>query len=238
MSIKKTIDLLFYILIFINIFFISANIVFRLAVKGETVAIPEIKGKTFEEAKKELSKKKLTLVKKGIRHHESFERGKIIFQEPSPGTRLKINSTIKAILSSGKERVVVPSFIGRSLQAVDKKLENSGLNKGNISHVHTPMYAAGKIIAQYPAPSEVVGRNSRVSFLVSQGEREKTYLMPDLLGKYASEVVRKLKKMEFNIGGIRYSFYPGLESGIIINQYPLPGIRIQKRNLITLEVSK
>jgi beta-lactam-binding protein with PASTA domain len=73
---------------------------------------------------------------------------------------------------------------------------------------------------------------------VSQGEREKKFLMPDLIGKRASVVIEKLKELEFNIGHIRYSYYPGLDSGIIINQYPEPGSRIQRRNLITMEVSK
>lgn len=62
--------------------------------------------------------------------------------------------------------------------------------------------------------------------------------MPDLLGKRADFVRAKLKEMEFNVGDVRYAYYPRLESGIVIKQFPRHGYLIQKRNLITLEVSK
>jgi len=62
--------------------------------------------------------------------------------------------------------------------------------------------------------------------------------MPDLLGKQASKVIEKLKEMGFRIGDIRRSYYPGLRSGIIINQNPSQGTQIRKRNIISLEVSR
>jgi serine/threonine-protein kinase len=202
------------------------------------VSIPDLTGKTTEEAREMLLTKKLSLVKSGMQLHERIDKGRIISQDPLPGSRIKINKIVKVVLSAGREIVVMPRFIGRSLQAVSQQLPEMGLGKGKISHVHTPAYAAGKIIAQSPAPNEEVARGSRVSFLVSQGDREKKYLMPDLIGKRATEAIRKLKEMQFVVGHIRYSYYPGLEAGIIINQYPGPGSRIQRRNLITMEVSK
>ena len=62
--------------------------------------------------------------------------------------------------------------------------------------------------------------------------------MPDLIGKKSAPVISKLKRMDFRVGVVRYSYYPGLEPGIIIKLLPPHGYRIQKNNLITLEVSK
>jgi len=217
---------------------LSAVISYQVTLRGEMVSIPDLTDKTTEEARGILSTKKLALINSGMQLHESIEKGRIIKQDPLPGSRIKINKTVKVVLSAGREIVIMPRFIGRSLQAVNQQLLEMGLRKGKISHVHTPSYAAGKIIAQSPAPNEEVARGSRISFLVSQGDREKKYLMPDLIGKRATDAIRKLKEMEFVVGHIRYSYYPGLEAGIIINQYPGPGSRIQKRNLITMEVSK
>ncbi|MBN1222122.1 MAG: PASTA domain-containing protein [Candidatus Aminicenantes bacterium] len=202
------------------------------------VSLPDLTGKTTEEAESILLKKKLLLINSGMELHENMEKGKIISQDPLPGSRIKINKVVKVMLSAGKEKIVVPDFIGRSLQSVSQQLNTIALRKGKIAHVHTPAYAAGKIIAQSPIPNDEVGRGSKINFLVSQGDREKKYLMPDLIGKRAKRAIRILKEMEFIVGHIRYSFYPGLEPGYIINQYPEPGSRIQRRNLITLEVSK
>lgn len=238
MSKKRIYDYIFYILILLVVFFLIANISFQIVLKGEMVSLPNLTGKTIEEAETELSKKKLFIVQKGIQFDNHWERGKIIFQEPSPSSRIKINKIVRVILSAGSEKVVVPQLVGKNLQSINSILEQAGLKKGKISQVHTSKYAAGKIITQQPQASEEIGRNSRVSLLISQGEREKRYLMPDLIGKRAGRVIAKLKEIEFRVEDLRYSYYPGLESGIIIKQFPPQGFRIQKRNLITLEVSK
>jgi beta-lactam-binding protein with PASTA domain len=62
--------------------------------------------------------------------------------------------------------------------------------------------------------------------------------MPDLIGKNAAKVMDQLKALDFKIGDFRHTYYPGLGKGIIIKQFPPDGYRIQKRNLITLEVSR
>ncbi|MBE0460213.1 MAG: PASTA domain-containing protein [Candidatus Aminicenantes bacterium] len=200
--------------------------------------VPDLEGKIFDQAKEELFQKKLSIVQSGLQVHEKWEQGKIIFQDPPAGSKIKLNKVVKVILSTGKEKVLVPNFIGKSFQTINQTLQESGLKKGKISHVHTPKYAAGKIMAQFPQQEEEVGRDTYISFLISQGEIEKKYLMPDLIGKRAETVIAKLKEMDFRVGDIRYVLYPGLESGIIIKQFPTQGFRIQKRNLITLEVSK
>lgn len=220
------------------LFFLSALIAYQVTLNGEMVTIPDLTNLTLDEARELLLDKKLFVIKSGIELHETIEKDRIIQQDPLSGSKVKINNIVKVVLSAGKEKVIVPRYIGRSLQAIGPELIEAGLMKGKISHVHTSAYAAGKIISQNPPENEEVARASRISFLVSQGEREKKFLMPDLIGKRASVVIDKLKRWEFNIGHIRYSYYPGLESGIIINQYPEPGSRIQKRNLITMEVSK
>ena len=238
MSRKKTFHYILYLLIAANFFFMSAIASFHITLRGETVAAPDIINITLDEAKKELAERKLSIVQTGVQLHESIEQGKIIFQEPSPGSRININKQVKVMLSAGREKVVVPRVIGENFQEINQILKESGLRKGKISHVHTPKYAAGRILAQHPAPLEEVALSSRVSLLVSQGEKEQKYLMPDLIGKQATEAIANLKELDFQVDDIRYTYYPGLESGLIINQFPRPGARIQKRNRITLEVSK
>ncbi|MGC8746939.1 MAG: PASTA domain-containing protein [Candidatus Saccharicenans sp.] len=44
--------------------------------------------------------------------------------------------------------------------------------------------------------------------------------------------------MGFKVEDIRYVYYPGLEKGIIVKQNPPSGYPIQKRNPISLEVSR
>lgn len=202
------------------------------------VTLPDLVGKTVEEAKVELAKKRLSLTLRDVQFDHRWERGKITQQNPSAGSKIKIHKAVKVTLSAGGEKVIVPNLEGKTLKSASQILKDAGLRRGKNSQVHSSDRAAGKIIAQQPPLLEKVGRNTQVSLLVSQGEREKKYLMPDLIGKKAAPVIAKLKRMDFRVGVVRYSYYPGLEPGIIIKQLPPHGYRIQKNNLITLEVSK
>jgi beta-lactam-binding protein with PASTA domain len=238
MPAKKFFNYTLYVLLFLNLFFLSTILSFQITLKGEMITLPDLIGKTMEEAKSELAQKKINIVQSGVRLHERYERGRIIYQVPQANLKVKLNTDIMVVLSAGKEKVIVPELVGKNLQTIGSILDQAGLRKGKISHVHTPKYAAGKIIGQYPLPNEEVGRDTPISFLVSQGQHEIRYLMPDLIGKGATNVIVQLKRMDFNVGDTRYRYYRGLDSGIIINQSPAPGSKIQKRNRITLEVSK
>ncbi|MBD3413724.1 MAG: PASTA domain-containing protein [Candidatus Aminicenantes bacterium] len=200
--------------------------------------VPDLTGLTLEEGKEILEHKKLTIVKSGVELNKNYERGKIISQDPPPKSRVKLNKMVQVTLSAGLEKVVVPDLTGKDLLALDEIFQEFGLVKGNISHVHTPAFPAGRVISQYPPEQTEVPVNSRVNLLVSQGNLEQRYLMPDLLGKNASAVIQRLKELGFRIGDIRRSYYPGLSSGVIINQNPRQGTLIKKRNIISLEVSK
>jgi beta-lactam-binding protein with PASTA domain len=77
-----------------------------------------------------------------------------------------------------------------------------------------------------------------VDFLVSQGEAEERFIMPDLIAKNAAVVIRKLKDLEFLKIERSSVYYPDAGSGIIVNQSPMAGSLILRRNQINLEVSR
>jgi hypothetical protein len=238
MESKKIFYFTAFALIFFIIFFLTSILSFRVVIKGEMVTLPNLIGKTLEEASSELSRRKLSVIQTGAQFDTQWERGRIIFQDPSSQSKLKINKVVKVILSAGTEKVIVPRLIGRNFQNSSQILNEAGLIRGKVSQVHTSEYAAGKIISQYPQASAEVGSNSPISLLISQGEKEDKYLMPDLIGKKAEAVLARLKELDFRVEDIRYISYPGLEAGITVKQFPPQGYPIQKKYPITLEVSK
>jgi serine/threonine-protein kinase len=170
---------------------------------------------------------------------DRYERGRIILQEPPSGSKIRVNQPVRVVVSGGSELVEIPALVGRSLEAASKVLAESGLQRGQVSQIHTSQYAAGRIIAQQPAPGEQkIKRTTPLNFLVSQGEVEPKYLMPDLIGRKAAPCIPRLQQLGFKVADVRYSYYPGLESGVIIKQFPPNGYGIAKRGLIALEVSR
>ncbi len=239
MPIKKIYKPVFFTLLILDLFLLSAVASFRFTLAGEVVNIPFLIGKTFDDVKSDLEEKKLTVVQIGYQLHQSIEKGKIIYQDPLKDSKLKLNGVVKVVLSSGKEKVAVPQLVNKMEQSVNPLLREAGLRKGKISHIFSPKHAAGRIVAQYPLSGSDVGIESRVSFLVSQGKNEDIYLMPDLLGWQAESVIEWLENLEFRVGDTRRAQYDDyLDAGIITLQMPQQGYPIKKRTLITLEISK
>ncbi len=227
------------LLVFCIVFFLTAILAARFVQKGDFVSVPDLAGKTVAEAGAELSGKKLALQESGTEFSDRFERGRIVQQEPPAGSRIRVNRNIKVVVSGGSEMIEVPQLAGRGLEAAVKTMAETGLQKGQVSQIHTPRHAAGRIIAQEPAAgSPSVRRNSAVDLLVSQGEIEPKYVMPDLIERQAASTIARLNRLGFRVADIRYSYYPGHDPGVIINQFPRAGYSVSKRSLISLEVSR
>ena len=238
MAKKTPIDYTIYALIYFVLFFAAAGLSSQIIFRSELITLPNLAGKTVEEARMALAAKRTGLAVQGTLFDSRIEKGRILSQDPGPNSRIKTKRTVNVILSDGSERLTVPGLEGRSLEFAGQTLKAIGLRRGRVSQIHTPRFAAGRIIAQWPAAAEIAGRGSALDFLVSQGAWEPQYVMPDLIEQNAAPVLARLKALDFQIAEVHYSYYPGLDPGIIIKQSPVHGTRIQKRNQITLEVSK
>jgi len=225
-------------LVYLVLFFLAADAAAQIILRGELITLPDLKGKGLEAARSELAQKRTAIVVDGRQFDSRIEKGKILSQEPGPGSRIKAKRAVHVIVSQGGENLAVPALVGRSLEWAGQTLKTLGLRKGRVSQIHTPQYAAGRVIAQSPPADQVAAKATAVDLLVSQGAWEARYIMPDLIDQSLAPVLRRLKELEFQVAEIHYSYYPGLGPGIIIKQSPVHGYRIQKRNQITLEVSK
>ncbi len=238
MAKKTPLDYAIYALTFLVLFFGAAALSSQIIFRSELVTLPNLAGRTVEEARAALAAKRTNIAVQGTRFDSRIEKGRIVAQDPGPNSRIKTKRTVNVIISEGSERLTVPALEGRSLEFAAQQLRSVGLRRGRVSQIHTPRFAAGRIIAQWPAGGDIAGRGSAVDFLVSQGSWEPEYVMPDLIERPAAPVLARLKALDFQISEVHYSYYPGLGPGIIIKQFPVRGTRIQKRNQITLEVSK
>jgi beta-lactam-binding protein with PASTA domain len=235
---KKLFSLLLFSLIFLNAFFLTAVLAFQVTKRGEMASVPDLTGETMENARSELDDNKLLLVQTGIELHAQYEKGEIIAQIPPAESKVHLYTQVKVVVSAGKEKVTVSSFKGRSLQAILPLLQESGLRKGSVTHVHSRRFSAGRIISQYPLPDQEVPIQSQINFLVSEGEEEVKFLMPDLLGRRIATARIQLEQLGFRLGPVRRRYYRGYEPGIIIDQNPRQGQTIKQRNTIILEVTR
>jgi len=228
----------FHLLLYLVLFFAAADVFSQLILRGELVNLPDLTGRTLDEARTVLSAKKIAVTVQEFRFDDRVENGRIMFQNPAKGSRVKPHRTVKVVLSRGNERITVPRIEGRSLETAAQIMRDAGLRRGRVSQIHTSQAAAGRILAQFPGAGTVVDRSSTMDFLVSRGDREDRFLMPDLIEKDSRDVIRQLQAQGFTKYDITYVYYPDTGPYIVLKQTPIAGSLILLRNQIHLEVSR
>ncbi len=237
-SSTKANSILFFVLLYLFLFFASADIFSELIYRGELINLPELTGKTVEEARALLAPKKISLATVDSRFDTRLEKGRILTQDPAKGSRVKPRRTVGVVVSLGNEQIVVPRLEGRSVEMAAQLLKAAGLRRGRVSQIHTPQAAAGRILFQDPPAGTVVNRASAVDFLVSRGQEDPRYIMPDLIARNADSVLRQLRSLGFLKYDVSYAWYPDIGPGVILKQSPVAGSLILKRNQIHFEVSR
>ncbi len=216
---------------------LSALTAMRFAIRGREVVVPALAGKTEDEARQLLQSRGLLLRVSSKRFSSDTPEGKILEQFPPGGTGLKTNRSVKVLLSLGSRKYTVPNLVGTSLRTAQLSLGQRQLTLGNTLYAHT-MGDPSTVAYQSPKPGAQGGTDPTVNILISLGPSEEYFIMPDLIGQPAELVASRARSEGFRIGKLSYQAYPGVDSGIVIQQKPQAGYRLSKNETILLDVSQ
>lgn len=210
----------------------------RIALKTREVAVPELQGRSVNEASALLAEADLNLhVEEGRRIDPKVPAGHILTQEPQAGASTRRDRNVRVWVSAGPRSTVVPALVGESERAAKIRIQQEGLEEAAGAEIRSSdsEYPRGTIVAQMPAPKST---GSRVALLVNRGERGETYVMPDLIGVNGDRVADVLRATGFRIAVVGDHPYPGVPSGIVLRQSPQAGFEIARGETISLEVSR
>lgn len=210
----------------------------RLAIRGSEVTVPNLMGKTLQEATLQLSALELRLKVDGRRFDDRIPSDRIISQVPTSDSRLKKNRTVRTMISLGAKQIQVPDLRGESLRVGQISLLKMGLSLGMIAAVSSERVDKDRIIAQDPSSQVQQAASPMVNLLISSGKKNREYLMPDLAGKNLEEVSRVLQGTGVTLGQLSYQSTPGLARGTILKQIPMAGQKLVEGSAVNLEISK
>ncbi len=220
------------------VIFAISWITLRINMSRKIVPVPNIIGMDVQGGQFKLQQSHLKMkISENRKFSSTIEKDKILLQSPAPGTKTKANSSIKVILSNGTRIFSVPNLMGLSMRRAQIMLHTNGLDIGRVALAY---FNSDKdiIIAQEPPPGIDVLRSSRINLLVSLGPWPEEFLMPDLEGKNASQVLSFLRQNGLRIGNVRRKIYPGAPPGIVIQQYPQAGYKVNRESIINLWISQ
>ncbi|MCK4351867.1 PASTA domain-containing protein [candidate division WOR-3 bacterium] len=200
----------------------------------EEATIPDICGKSLEEAKKILTEsefKSQVIAQK----FSQLPQGLVLSQNPLPMRKVKKGRTVKLCVSKGEEKAKVPWVKGLLLTQGQNLLLTSGLEIGELEYQWDNIVGEDRIIRTEPMSDSLVPRGTKINIFVSRG-REKRLLMPDFTGRSLKEVKKEANKLGLNLE-INYTAEPS-SLGIVIIQSPLPGTPVKRGDFLNLIVGE
>ena len=208
----------------------------RVAIKTREVEVPQLNGKSVNEASVLLIDAGLHLkVEEGRRVDPKVRAGRILAQDPAAGIRTRGERSVKVWVSAGPRSSIVPALVGESDRTAQMRVQQDGFIVSSLSEIRSAEYPAGTVVAQTPPAKS---QSERVALLVNRGERGATYVMPDLIGVNGDRAADVLRARGFRVAVVGDHPYPGVPAGVVLRQAPQAGFQIAPGEAISIEVSR
>ena len=208
---------------------------YALVGPGSRVVVPSIVGATESEALNVLNPLGLRLVISERQFSEEISDGQIIESNPAGGGKVDAGGEVKAIISKGPERYVIPMLVGLTPEAAVNLLAKYPVKVGELKEVFNDQTPKGFVTSSSPAQGEKVKRDSTVNILVSKGIE--TLDVTSYVGKSADQALNELTDAGFNVTTAE-QFSENVLAGAIISQVPSGGAPLPKGAKIALTISK
>ncbi|NPV79871.1 MAG: Stk1 family PASTA domain-containing Ser/Thr kinase [Firmicutes bacterium] len=200
--------------------------------------VPDITGKNLDEARLLLPQSQLALEVADTRYDDKVEVNHIISQSPKAGTKVKINTKVRVIVSQGKEMVSVPDLVGLTVREAQLALERAGLAMGTKTEDYSPDMQAGAIIGQVPDPGQRLERGLPVDIVISKGPMPPGVQVPNVVGMNIDSAKKAIEAAGLVVGSELSKADAGRPDGEVVQQYPESGSMVQPQSSVDLVVSR
>ena len=217
---------------FLASFFVSM----RVALRAREVSVPSLTGVTVNDATVTLGDMGLTLqVDDNGRADARVPAGRIMQQDPPPGTRARTQRPVRVWVSTGPRAIAIPRMVGEPERTARIRLEQSDIAIAAVTEVRAAAYAPDTVIAQSPEPNTA---GTRIKLLVSRGETPLAYVMPDVAGADGEHAADALRQQGLRVATVATVTVPDVAPGTVLHQEPAAGARVAVTDIVSLEVSR
>ncbi len=175
--------------------YFTSDLSSMLGISREVVTVPDLTGKTQDEAVSELEKLDLK-VEVSEEASPDVEKGYVVRTDPTANSSVQSGSTIKLTISAGKEITEVPDLAGKTTAQASTLLKRAGLELDSVVREEaSDSVEEGKIMEQTPSAGSQVSKGSKVTITVSTGQA--TQRVPVLTGMKWSQAEGNLTDLGF-----------------------------------------
>src|SRR5436190_4951831 len=179
-------NLLAGLILMVVLLFILSIFLGPLTRHGKNKTVPNVIGKSFEEAKKILTNSGFNVEVQDSLYSDTVAKGSVLRQVPDGDATVKISRTVYLTINRHVPPLVeMPNLKDFSLRNADLQLRNMGLRIGDTSYVHD--FAKNTVQEQnYKgapiAPGTKIQQGSAIDLVLSDGLGETEFTVPNLVG--------------------------------------------------------
>ena len=138
----------------------------------EKISIPDVTGKSENDAKSTLTSAGLTVGSVTTDYSDTREAGQVISQDPVGGTKVTKGTSVTLVVSLGKkpeQKISVPGIVGVDEGTAGQMLSSAGLSVGYTTYDWSDSVPAGKVVSCDPGVGSSLSKGSAVNIVVSKG---------------------------------------------------------------------
>ena len=179
--------------IIVFLFALFSGALFNHAV--DLVEVPLLEGQVYKDL---AYYENFVIVTGQPEYSDEMEKGRILRQEPTPGSRVEKGAKITVILSLGKETEVIlmEELRGGNIEDVLRFLEGQGMNPLPFEEF-SDEYAKGQVIRTNPVAGTPLTEGQKIEVYYSSGPMIQMEKMPDVVGLNYSTAMKRLDDLGF-----------------------------------------
>ncbi len=210
---------------------------FGPAGSNKSYPVPDIRGKTVEEAQEMEGVKDIFLIEvQGTRTTEEYQPGQIVEQDPAAGRTRKSNLVIQVYVAAEPEKVPMKDLVGMEYRQARVLLTDMGLDlKITTETLSSDKYGADAVIETVPAADEPLVAGQTVILRVSTGPE--TVTVPTFTGQDIANAVQNAQDLGLTVGEITYDTFSFAPQGQVIEQSIKPTSEVPGGTKINFTVS-
>ena len=227
-----------YLIAAVGGFLIAYVAIFFFAFPAEVVPddgiLPNVVGKSFEDASALLQKAGFPAQQGETRFHRTIAANIVLQEDPPAGSRQKRGTTVVLALSGGQRAAEVPVVTNMSQQQARIAIENTGLTMGTATEQLSDL-PRGLVVASNPPAGTKIELPGNVDIVLSKGPA--TIQVPDLYGRSIGEARSMIEQLGLRIAGISRDTSSLQPENTVIRQLPEAGRNVSAGGPVSLTVS-
>ena len=199
--------------------------------RPDQVKVPDVVGKDYQAARTVLINAGFDVEQERVT--SDTPQGRVLREDPQPGTEVDKGSTITLTVSDGPGTTVVPDVTNLTAARAQQTLEQQGF-RVQVQREPSDTIARGRATRTSPSGGQQIERGTRVTLFVSSGPAKVT--VPNVTGQNEASASAELSNVGLKADVTEED--SDRSPGTVLRQSPAQGTRVDKGATVTIVVAR